>query len=123
MPRLPLLPAPGRPLASPRGRRHPDRLRAQWRAARAARVGGVLSMDTASNAYWSRPIEDVARELGSGTAGLDPEEAARRLVDVGPNALAAERALSSLRLLYEQIKSPLILILAFAAVVSIVAGE
>ena len=80
-------------------------------------------MGPASDTYWSRSAEDVARELGSGAAGLDPDEAARRLATFGPNALAPDRALSSLRLFYEQIKSPLILILAFAAVVSIVAGE
>jgi P-type Mg2+ transporter len=79
-------------------------------------------MGVVVGAYWSRSADDVARELGSGTAGLDPDEAARRRAASGPNALAPERTLSSLRLLYEQIKSPLILILAFAAVVSVVAG-
>ena len=80
-------------------------------------------MGATASAFWSRSAEDVARELGSGPAGLDPDEAARRLTTYGPNTLAPERALSSLRLLYEQVKSPLILILAFAAVVSIIAGE
>ena len=67
--------------------------------------------------------KDVARELDSDVAGLDPDEAARRLVAFGPNALAPERTLSSLRLIYEQVKSPLILILAFAAVVSVVVAN
>ena len=121
--RLPLLPAPGRPLGGARGRRHPDRLRARGRVAFAADDGSVLTMGAAANAYWSRSVEDVAREVGSGAAGLDPDEAARRLAAFGPNALAPERALSSLRLLYEQVKSPLILILVFAAVVSIAVAE
>ena len=120
---LPLLPASGRPLGGARGRRHPDRLRARGRLAASAVDGSVLTMGTASNAYWSRSAEDVARELGSDVGGLGPEEAARRLTTIGRNVLAPERALSSLRLLYEQVKSPLILILVFAAVVSIVAGE
>jgi len=80
-------------------------------------------MGAAVNAYWSRSVEDVAREVGSGAAGLAPDEAARRLAAFGPNALAPERALSSLRLLYEQVKSPLILILVFAAVVSVAVAE
>ena len=80
-------------------------------------------MSAAADAYWSRSAEDVARELGSGPAGLSLDEAARRRAEVGPNALAPESALSSLRLLIRQVKSPLILILAFAAVVSVVAGE
>jgi Mg2+-importing ATPase len=78
--------------------------------------------DAAPATYWSRASDDVARELASGESGLDPSEAERRLAAVGPNALAPERALSGVRLLYEQVKSPLILILAFAAVVSVVAG-
>jgi len=83
----------------------------------------ISTVATEPNAYWSRPPEEVARQLGSGPGGLEPGEAARRLADIGPNALAPERALSSLRLLYEQVKSPLILILVFAAVVSIAVGE
>ena len=63
-------------------------------------------MGTAANAYWSRSAEDVARGIGSDAGGLAPEEAARRLMTFGPNVLAPERALSSLRLLYEQVKSP-----------------
>jgi P-type Mg2+ transporter len=76
-----------------------------------------------ANTYWARTVEGVAGELGSSAAGLEPAEAARRLAAFGPNALAPERALSSLRLLYEQVKSPLILILAFAAVVSVAVAE
>ena len=80
-------------------------------------------MGTAANAYWSRSAEDVARELGSGAGGLASRGGGATTDDVWSQRARTERALSSLRLLYEQVKSPLIWILAFAAVVSIVAGE
>jgi Mg2+-importing ATPase len=76
-----------------------------------------------ANAFWARPAADVARELGSGPDGLTAAEAARRLDEGGPNAVNGERPLSSLRLLFDQVKSPLILILAFAVVVSLIAGD
>ena len=75
------------------------------------------------NAFWGERVEDVARALGSGPDGLDPGEAARRLEERGPNAVEAEAPFSSLRLVIDQVKSPLILILAFAVAVSLVVGD
>ena len=60
------------------------------------------------NAFWGERVEDVARALGSGPDGLDPGEAARRLEERGPNAVEAEAPFSSLRLVIDQVKSPLI---------------
>ena len=76
-----------------------------------------------AGAYWSRPIDEVAREQRTGPAGLQPPEAARRLEEAGPNAVDSEPRFSSLRLLVDQVKSPLILILAFAVVVSLAVGD
>ncbi len=78
---------------------------------------------TAAASPWARAVEDVARELGSGPDGLTQDEAARRLVESGPNAAVAERRRSTWRLLLDQLKSPLVLILAFAVGVSLVVGE
>jgi Mg2+-importing ATPase len=75
------------------------------------------------SAYWTEDAGDLLRALGSGSGGLSDDEAARRLAVVGPNALAPETAVSSLRVLVDQFRSPLVLILAFAAVVSALAGE
>jgi len=76
-----------------------------------------------ATAYWAKPVEEIARGLGSGPAGLDPDEAARRLTERGPNAVNGERPFSSARLMFEQVKSPLMLILAFAVLVSIIVGD
>jgi Mg2+-importing ATPase len=68
--------------------------------------------------FWSAEVEDVLRALKSGPDGLAPEEAARRLDVFGPNLLKKSRKTDSLTLLLGQFKSPIILILIFAAVMS-----
>jgi Mg2+-importing ATPase len=78
---------------------------------------------TSTHAFWALPVDDVAHALGSGPGGLSPDEAARRLAELGPNAVGAERPLAPLRLLFDQVKSPLILILGFAVAISFVVGD
>jgi Mg2+-importing ATPase len=78
---------------------------------------------TKANTFWAERVEDVARALGSGPDGLDAGEAARRLAAGGPNAVDGEAPFSTLRLVIDQVKSPLILILAFAVAVSLVVGD
>ena len=68
--------------------------------------------------FWSADAEDVLRGLESGPDGLTAEEAARRLGVFGPNLLKKSRKADSLTLLLGQFKSPIILILLFAAVMS-----
>jgi Mg2+-importing ATPase len=75
------------------------------------------------NAFWAKPAETVAGELRSSLDGLTTAEAAHRLDTHGPNAVGGERPFSPLRLLFDQVKSPLILILAFAVAISFVVGD
>jgi len=72
----------------------------------------------ASAAYWSRGAEEVAAGLGSNAAGLSAHEAARRLAPGASTELEGRRSLAALRLLARQFRSPLVLILVFAAAVS-----
>lgn len=65
----------------------------------------------------------VLQDLGSGTAGLDPAEAARRLVEVGPNVVARTERHPVVAILRRQFTSPLILVLIGAAIVSRYLGE
>ena len=55
--------------------------------------------------------------------GLDSTEAARRLVRFGPNELHRGHRSSRARVLWRQVKSPLILLLIFAAIASLFSGE
>jgi P-type Mg2+ transporter len=69
--------------------------------------------------YWSRDVGDVSTSLGSGPNGLTAARAAERLAVVGPNSVEDAQRLGPLRLLWRQIESPLVLILIFAAAVSL----
>ncbi len=58
--------------------------------------------------------------MGSSPGGLSSENAAAKLRVVGPNTIEDAEKLTALRLLLRQFESPLVLILIFAAVVSLV---
>lgn len=68
--------------------------------------------------YWSLEPTTVLSQLASSEAGLTTAVAAERLAQVGPNALQAREKNTPLRLFLSQFKSPIILILLFATLVS-----
>ena len=67
-------------------------------------------------------VSDVFARLGSGAAGLGGGEAARRQQVVGPNAVRSYRA-RALPVLWSQLRSPLLLLLAVTAVASAFLGQ
>ena len=73
--------------------------------------------------YWALPAEQLLARLGSGPGGLVQAEAESRLLGLGPNRLGAGPSHSRARLLATQLKSPLVLLLVFAAIVSALTGE
>jgi P-type Mg2+ transporter len=70
------------------------------------------------DAFWSIEPEKVLEELQTSKDGLSSPEAAARLKKFGPNTLKVTRRRSTLSLLVAQFKSPIILILIIAAVIS-----
>jgi Mg2+-importing ATPase len=74
-------------------------------------------------AYWSIPFEQLLTELHSSPNGLSQDEAKRRVYQYGPNSITAASQTTVCGLLLSQFRSPLILILVFAAIVSVFAGE
>jgi Mg2+-importing ATPase len=66
---------------------------------------------------------DVARRLGSSLDGLSGHEATRRLGVYGPNQVREGHRLSRLHIIGRQIRSPLLLLLVFAAAASALTGE
>lgn len=58
----------------------------------------------------------------SDPAGLSSAEAARRLAQHGPNELRKQSRLSRVRVLWNQLRSPLLLLLVFAAGASALTG-
>jgi Mg2+-importing ATPase len=73
--------------------------------------------------WWSRDRRELARRLGSGSDGLTGREAARRLASHGPNTLRERARFSRTRVLGRQLRSPLLLLLIFAAAVSAGTGQ
>ena len=82
-----------------------------------------MSAPETAGPYWSREAGDVSASLGSGPNGLTAARAAERLAVVGPNTVEDAQRLGPLRLLWRQIGSPLVLILIFAAAVSLSLSE
>lgn len=70
--------------------------------------------------YWSQEAAALSAALGSGPGGLSSEKAATLLRLVGPNSVEDASHLSAIRLLLRQFESPLVLILIFAAAISLV---
>lgn len=84
-------------------------------------VAGRLAVSV--RAWHSLPADTVCEALGTGEAGLTSSEAAQRLEEFGANTLAEHRPPSSLVLFLKQLKSPLIFILALAALATLLLGE
>jgi Cation transporter/ATPase, N-terminus len=73
--------------------------------------------------YWSLPADELLSRLGSRADALSAAEARARLAEYGPNELARRQRLSWLRMLYRQLQSPLLLLLFFAAAVSVLTRQ
>ncbi len=65
--------------------------------------------------FWSLAASDLLAQLGTNLQGLQDAEARRRLRQAGADGLKARPRLETLTLLLAQYKSPIILILLFAA--------
>jgi Mg2+-importing ATPase len=68
-------------------------------------------------------LDVLCRQLGSSPQGLSGNLARQRLLQLGSNSVKDETSLSALRLAWHQFESPLVLILVFAAAVSLLLGE
>ena len=73
--------------------------------------------------YWSSPSEDLFSTLQSSPQGLSSASAQERLNNFGLNELQSHKNAAPILLLLNQFKSPLVLILVFAAVISMITGE
>jgi Mg2+-importing ATPase len=70
-------------------------------------------------AFWSIPAPELLQQLQTSREGLTSEEARQRLDRYGPNLLKPKKKSDALTLLLSQFKSPIILILLFAAGLSL----
>ncbi|MCY7277465.1 MAG: magnesium-translocating P-type ATPase [Phormidesmis sp. CAN_BIN44] len=75
------------------------------------------------SSFWNLPIEQVLDRLKSRVQGLSRQEAQQRLSEYGANSLKQTRSSNPLVLLLNQFKSPIILILMAAAILSGFLGD
>jgi Mg2+-importing ATPase len=75
------------------------------------------------HAYWSFGTDQLVEQLETSTSGLLSVDAATRLAKFGRNALTQRSSGSAFTVFVRQFRSPLVLILVFAAVVSVFVGE
>ncbi|MBI3812126.1 MAG: HAD-IC family P-type ATPase, partial [Nitrospirae bacterium] len=67
------------------------------------------------NPFWSFPPEELLEQIRTRPQGLTTDEARARLARFGPNRLKSKKRSDALTLLLAQFKTPIILILLFAA--------
>ena len=73
--------------------------------------------------YWSITPEQLLSTLKTSEKGLSQKDVEERLKQYGLNALEQKRQATAFILFLSQFKSPLVLILIFAAIISIIVGE
>ena len=78
---------------------------------------------TQPSTYWCVPTDALLDALGASADGLADAEVQRRRVRFGHNTIKAKQRTTPLSLLLNQFRSPLVLILVFAAIVAMIVGE
>lgn len=76
-----------------------------------------------AEAYWSLPAEALLKALAAERNGLPEREAAARGTRYGPNSLKAMKQATAWSLFLNQFRSPLVLILVAASLISLLAAE
>ena len=80
-------------------------------------------MNPQRDPYWSMPLAEVMTALGTNPGGLTTAQASQSRALHGSNAIQSRSGGEALRLVLRQVRSPLVLILMFAAAVSSLMGE
>lgn len=78
----------------------------------------MTKLPDATKPYWNQPADEVLKQVESTPDGLATAVAAARLEEHGPNLLQTKAKTTPLGLFLNQFKSPIILILLFATIVS-----
>ncbi|QWV98770.1 magnesium-translocating P-type ATPase [Geomonas nitrogeniifigens] len=73
--------------------------------------------------FWQRPIAALLEQLAAPPDGLDSTEAARRLVQFGPNLIHGERKRSLILQFLVKFRNPLVIILLTASALSAFTGD
>jgi Mg2+-importing ATPase len=71
-----------------------------------------------SDPFWATPVDDVLGKVNSSAGGLSQVHAQEILGLVGPNSIQSKERVTPLGLFLNQFKSPIVLILIFATIIS-----
>jgi len=82
-----------------------------------------ISFDSIKQPLWSMEEREVFDILKSSKEGLDEEEAKLRLKIFGPNAIRERKRFTKLKIIFNQLTSPLILVLVVAGALTIFLKE
>ncbi|MFO7460869.1 MAG: cation-transporting P-type ATPase [Desulfatiglandales bacterium] len=83
-----------------------------------------MEKGTTQNAPWAVPFEEVLSDFDvDPETGLDPGEVKKRREHYGPNRLRKAAKKSAWTILIDQFKSPIVLLLVLAAILSFSFGE
>ena len=72
----------------------------------------------ATFSFWSKEVYEIVQDLNSSINGLSEKDALKILRQVGPNRIQSKKQDTPLGLFLNQFKSPIVLILIFATVIS-----
>lgn len=72
----------------------------------------------ATSPFWSKPVDVVAQSVNSSVNGLGTQAAQETLRRIGPNLIHTREKVTPLGLFFNQFKSPIVLILLAATVIS-----
>ena len=72
-----------------------------------------------SSTYWHQPVQELLDKFGASPQGLPEAEAEQRLQTYGPNRLQPRQRHDALVLFLAQFKSPITIMLLFAAILSL----
>ncbi len=75
------------------------------------------------DAYWNQPPDSLIQTLHSSPDGLSGPDATARLEQIGPNTLKTRQKTTALRVFLSQFKSPIVLILLVATLISAAVGD
>lgn len=82
-----------------------------------------MTQDQHSFKFWSVPVPEMLQKLQTTDEGLNSSESSERLKKYGANLLKPKKGSSTLKILLSQFKSPITLILLFAAGISFSLGD
>lgn len=88
-----------------------------------SRSPAMTSTPNADGRNWTSPLEGVFAALGGDANGLSSDEAAARLVKYGPNRIEEKSGHRAIVDLLRRFRSPLVLVLLFAASIAGLTGD